>query len=150
MGRRVNPVEAAGDVAQQGEGELRAEARREMNGVLDGVAPATAQVELAKVGVHFAEIGHGRDDPVFQDLHRDHVLNTDAHGVAGEALGVRDNDGVCCRAEALTQGGHLGGGAAATGGGEGLVRHEDQLRGDGGAINAEAALGGGDQPIHHL
>ena len=150
VGWRVNPVEAAGDVAQQGEGQLRTKARRQMDGVLDRVAPATAQVELSKVGVNLTEVRHGRDDPVFQDLHRDHVLDADAHGVAGEALGVGDDDGVCRRAEALAQGGHLGGGAAATGGGEGLVRHEDELRGDGGAVDTKAALGGGDQPIHHL
>ena len=150
VGWRVNPVEAAGDVAQQGEGQLRTKARRQMDGVLDRVAPATAQVELSKVRVNLAEVGHGRDDPVFQDLHRDHVLDADAHGVAGETLGVRDDDGVRCRAEALAQSGHLSGGAAATGGGEGFVRHEDQLRGDGSPVNAETALGGGNQPIHHL
>ena len=150
VGRRVDPVEAAGDVAQQGQGELRAEAGRKVDGVLYRVAPAAAQVEQAEVGVHLAEVRHWRDDPVLKDLDRDHVLDADAHGVAGEALRVGDDDGVRRRAEALAQGGHLGGGAAAAGGGEGLVRHKDQLRGDAGAVDAEAALGGGDQPVHHL
>ncbi len=65
-----------------------------MDGVLNRVAAAAAQVQRAEVGVYFAEVGHGRDDAVLQNLDGDHVLDADAHGVAGEALGIGDDDAV--------------------------------------------------------
>ena len=48
----------------------------------------------------------------------------------------------------MAQGHDLGRGAAAAGGGERFVRHEDRLRGNGVTVQAEAALAGGDQVVH--
>ena len=39
-----------------------------MDGVLHWIVPAAAQVEQAQLGVHLAEVGHGRHDAVFQNL----------------------------------------------------------------------------------
>ena len=92
-----------------------------MDGILHRVAAATAQIQRAEVGVYFAEVGHGRDDAVLQNLDGDHVLDADAHRMPGEALGVGDDNAVGGFAEGVAQGGDLGRGAAAAGRGERLV-----------------------------
>ena len=119
-----------------------------MDGVLHRIAAAAAQIQRAEFGVDVAEVGHGRDNAVLQNLDRDHVLDADAHRVAGEALGIGDDDAVGRLAEGVAQGHDFGRGAAAAGRGERLVRHEDGLRSDGVTVEAEAALGGRHQALH--
>ena len=84
-----------------------------MDGVLHWIVPAAAQVEQAQLGVHLAEVGHGRHDAVFQNFDGDHVFHADAHRMAGEALGVGYDDIVGRLAEGVAQGGHFGRSAAA-------------------------------------
>ncbi len=69
--------------------------------------------------------------------------------MAGEAFGVGNDDAIGRVTEGLAQGVDLGRGAAAAGRGIGLMRHEDRLRGDGVAVETEAALGGRNQVVHH-
>ena len=146
----VHPVNAPRNVPQQRQGQLRAEARRKVNGVPHGVAPAATQVEVAQLGVRLAVIRHRRDDPVFEDLHRNHVFNADAHRVAGEALGVRDDHVVGGRAKGVPQGRNLRRSAPAPGGREGFVRDKDHLRGHRAPVHAETSLRSAHQAVHHL
>ncbi len=113
------------------------------------VAASAAEVQRTQVGVYLLEVGHRRHDTVFQYLDRDHIFYPDAHRMAGEALGVGDNDLIGRLAEDLAQGHHLGGGAAAAGRRVGLVRDKDRLGRNGVPVDAETALGSSHQIIHH-
>ena len=146
----VHPVQAAWDAPGQGQADLGAEAGCQVQRVQHRIAAAAAQVQHAQVRVHFFEVGHRRDDTVLQDLDGDYVLHADAHGMAGEALGVGHHDVAGRVAEGVAQRDHLGRGAAAARRGVGLVRHEDGLAGHGVAVDAEAPLGRGHQVLHHL
>ena len=88
----IDPLGTAGDAARERQGDLGTEAGGEVDRVVDRVAAATAQVQRPELGILLAEVRDGRDDAVLEDLDRDHVLDADAHGVAGEPLGVRDDD----------------------------------------------------------
>ena len=79
-----------------------------MNGVLNWIAAATAQIERPQIRINLTEIGHRWDDAVFQNLDGDHVLDADAHRVAGEALCVGHDDAVGRLAKGVTQGHDLG------------------------------------------
>ena len=138
----IHAVERARDAAGQGQGDLRAESRCQVDGVLDVVAPPLRQRQVAEVGVGLLQVGHWRHDLVLEDLDADDVLDPHAHRVAGEALGVRDDDAVGNGPEDLAQGRDLRGRAAAASRGVGLVRHEDRLRCHRLPVDAEAALRG--------
>ena len=145
----IDPVQAAGYSAGERERNLRAESGSEMNGKLHRVASAATQVERSQFGVNLAEVRHWRDDAVFEDFHRDHVFNADAHWVAGEALGVGYDDAAGGLAECMAERRDLGRGAAPASRGICLVGHEHGLRSDGVTVQAKPALGGGDQTVHH-
>ncbi|OPZ52609.1 MAG: hypothetical protein BWY91_02247 [bacterium ADurb.BinA028] len=136
-----------GDVTQQRHGNLRAEARRQAQGVAHRVGTTLGQVEVAQVGVGLLVVGNRRHEPCLQGLDRDDVLDAGAHGVTGEALGVGDDDLVGIGSEGLAQGVDFGRGAAATGRGVGLVRHEHQRRRDRVPVDAPT-LGLGDNGLH--
>ena len=147
----IDAVQSTGDAAGQGEADLRAEAGCQMQRILHRIAPAAAEVQHTQIGIDFLEIGNRRNDTVFQDFDGDHVLDADAHGVAGEALGVGHYDVVGGFAEGVAQSDDFGRSAAAAGGGVRLVRHEDGLRGHRVAVDAEATFGGRHQVLHdHL
>ncbi len=145
----VDALEAARDAAGQCQADLRAESRRQVQRIVHRITPTPAQVQHAQLRIHLLEVGHWRHDAMLQDLDRDDVLYTNAHGVAGEALGVGNHDVVGSLAKGVTQGHYLGRGAAAAGGREGLVGHEDGLGGYGVAVQPEAAFGRCDQVLHH-
>ena len=86
--------------------------------------------------------------PVSSALTPTHVLEPDAHGVAGVALGVGDHDLVGGVAEHGAQRVDLRRGAAAARGRVGLVRHEHRLAGDLLAPYT-ARLGLRDDVLHH-
>ena len=140
----VDTIKPSGDAPRQRQGDLRAEARRQMQRVLHRVATAAAEVERAEVGIDFFIVRDRRDDAVFEDFRGDHVLNADAHRVTCEPLGVGDNNAVCCRAEGIAQGDDFRCRAAAARGGERLVRHKDHLLRHAVAVESEAAFGGAD------
>ncbi len=146
----IDPIERAGDAACQRHSDLRAEAGRQVEGILHRVAPAAAERQRPKVGVGLLQVRHRRHNPILEDLERDHILDAYAHRVAGEPLGVGHHDLAGRRAEGVAQRGDLGRSAAAAGGGIGLVRDEHRLCGNCAPIDAEAALGRVHQPIHHL
>ena len=75
----------------QGHAHLRPEAGTEPKGVADRVRTTLGQVELAQVGVRHLVVRHRGHDPGFDRLDGHDVLDPDAHGVAGEALGVGDH-----------------------------------------------------------
>ncbi len=146
----VHAIQAAGDAAQQRHGDLRTEAGGQVKRILRRISPAAAKVERAQFRIRLFEVGHGRHDAVFQNLDCDHVFDADAHRVAGEALGVGDDQVVGGMAEGMAQRGHLGGCAAAAGRRVGLVRDEHGLRGHAVAVDAETPLRRRDQAVHHL
>ena len=146
----VDALGRARDAARQRQRKLRAKAGREVDGVLHRVAPAATQRQRAQLGVGLFQVRHRRNNAMLKDLERDHIFNADAHRVAGEAFGVRHHDLAGGRAKGSAQRGHLGRGAAAARGREGLVRDEYGLRGNRAPVDAEAALGGGDQLVHHV
>ena len=118
--------------------------------VLDGIDAALRQIQWTQFGIDFLEVGHGRHASGFQRLHRDHIFDAGAHGVAGEALGIGDHDLIRGVAEDVTQGMDLRRGAAAARGRVGFVRNEHRLRRDLMAGNAAVRFGLGDQILHHL
>ena len=146
----VHAVVAARHAAQQRHADLRAKARGQVQRVLHGVATAAAEVESAQVGVHFLIVGNRRHNAVFQNLDRDHVFHARAHRVAGEALGVADDDLVGGLAKGIAQGEDFRRGAAAAGGRVGLMRDKGHLRGHAVAVEAKAALGPRHQAVHHV
>ena len=112
----VNPVQSTRDAAGQSQADLRAEARGEMQRVLHWIAAAAAEVQHTEIGVHLLEVGDRWHDAIFQDLDGDHVLDADAHGMAGESLGVGYNDVVGGLTEGVAQGNDLSRRTAAAGG----------------------------------
>jgi hypothetical protein len=61
------------------------------------------QVEHAELGVGLLVVGHRRHEAGLEGLDGHDVLDAGAHGVAGEALGVGDDDAVGRRAEDMAQ-----------------------------------------------
>ena len=94
-------------------------------------------------------IGHGRHDAMLQNLDSNHILHANAHGVAGKAFGVGDNDVVGRRAEGMAQGHYFGRRAATASRGKGFVGHKDQFSGHCLATDTETTLNGRYQIIHH-
>ena len=134
--------------AQQHHADLRAEPGGEPERVAHRVHPADREVERAEVGIGLLEVRHRGNDPRLQRLDGDDVLDADAHRVAGEPLGVGDDDLIGRVAEDPAQRVDLGGGAAAAGRRVGLVGDEHRGRGHVLAPGA-ARLGLGDDGFHH-
>ena len=147
----VDAVQLAGDTAQQRHGDLGAKARAQAQGVLHRVAAAARQVEIAQllVGPKVAvDVGHRGHDTVLHGLDRQDVLDPDAHGVAGVALGIGDHDLAGLVAKGAAQGMDLGRCAPAARGGVGLVRDKHRVRRDLVAADAKACFGLPDDAIH--
>ncbi len=106
-------------------------------------------MQRSQIRIGLAVVGHRRHQPGLQGLHGHGVLDAHAHGVAGQALGVGHDDVGGRVAEDRAQGVHLRRGAAAARRGVGLVGDEEELPGQLPAVEAEALLGLGDQPLHH-
>ena len=94
------------------------------------------QVEGTQLGVHLPEVGDGRHDAGLQRLHRDDIFQADTHRVAGDALGVGDDDAVGTCAEHPAQSVYLRSSRTTTRRRVGLVGHEDQFACHRGAIRA--------------
>ena len=146
----VRAVVAARHAAQQRHADLRAKACRQVQRILHRVAPAAAEVERAQIRVHFLVVGNRRHDAIFQNLDGDHILDARAHRMAGEALGVADDDLVGGFAKGVAQGEHFRRGAAAAGGRVGFVRNKGHLRSHAEAVEAKAALSPRHQAVHHI
>ena len=112
------------------------------------VCAAAREVQRPELGVGLAVVRHRRHDAGLERLHRHHVLDAGAHRVAGEALGVGDDDAVGTGAEHAPERVDFGRGRAATRRGVGLVRDEHRLRRDRRALHA-ARLGLLQQRLHH-
>ncbi len=145
-----HPIRAARrlDALRQGHADLRAEAGGQPQRVAHRLRAAARQVELAQVRVGLAQVGHRRHPLLLQHAHRGPVLDAHAHRVAGEALGVGDDDALGRRAEDPAQRVHLGAGRTAARRGVGLVRDEHQLLGQPGAVEPVPAFGRGHQALH--
>ena len=135
---------------QQRHRDLRAESGGQSQGVLHRVRPALGQVQRTELRIGIAVVGDRRDDPGLQCLHRHDVFQTDPHRVAGEPLGVGDDDTIRVGAEHPPQREDLGGGAAASCRRVRLVGHENRRRCDRVTVDAAARLGAGDQALHHV
>ncbi len=85
------------------------------------MASSLGQLESGQGGVRHLVVHHRRHKTRLQGAGGDHVLDRGAHGVAGHPLGVGDLDLGEDRSEGVAQGHGLGFGAAAAGGGVGLV-----------------------------
>ncbi len=134
--------------AQQRHGDLRTEAGGQPQGVAHRISAAARQVEPAQIGVGLAVVGHRRHQAGLQHLHRHHVFDAGTHRMAGEALGVGDDDALGRRTEHVAQRADLGRGRAAARRRVGLVRDEDSGFGQRGALHA-ACLGLAHQRFHH-
>ena len=150
LGLVIHPIQAAGNAPRQRHSNLRAKAGSQVQGILHRITPAAAQIKRPQIRVHFLKVGHGRHNAILQNLDRNHILYPHAHRVAGETLGIGHHNLVGRLAKSAAQGHHLRRGAAAASRGEGLMGHEDQLRGHGVAVQAKAAFGRCYQVVHHL
>ncbi len=117
----IDPVERTGDAAQEGHRNLRAKARRQVNGVLHRIAAAATECQHAQLGIDFFEVGHRWHDAVFEDFDRNHIFDTHTHRMPGEALGVGHHDLAGGVPEGVAQGHDFGRGAATAGRGVGFV-----------------------------
>ena len=118
---------ANGNFAPQPQGELRAKAGRQPQRVFGRVTAALGQVQVAQLRIGLQKIGDRRGAPVLQRLDGNGVFDARAHGVAGKALGVRDDHLIGAGPKGRAQGRNLGSGGATTGRGICLVRHEQRL-----------------------
>ncbi len=135
--------------ACQRHADLRAEARAQPQGIAHRISAAAREIQQTQLRIDFFEIGHRRHNAGFQNLHRHHVFDADCHGMAGAAFGVGHHDLIGRGLEHVTQGKHLGGGAAAARRRVGLVGDKDQLRRNFVATDAPGGLGAGDEFFHH-
>ena len=100
---------ALGGALPRGQRELAAKPCGEAEGVVDRVASPGREPQRAQVRIGLAQVRDRRNQTVLQRLDRDGVFDARAHRVAGEALGVGDDDLRCSRAKRRRQAGHLGG-----------------------------------------
>ena len=133
---------------QQCHRHLRAEAGGEPQRVPHWVLSTLRQCEVAEFGVGFAKVRNRRHDAGLERLDRDHVLDSGAHCVACETLGVGDHDPVGAVAEHLAERVDLSGRRTASCGCVGLVRDEHRLAGDLRTIDPPR-LGLSDHGVHH-
>ncbi len=145
----VHAVRAARDAPDERHADLRAETGGQAQRVLDRVAATAAEVEGTEVGVRLLEVRNRRYDTELEHLNRDHVFHAHCHCVAREAFRVRHDDLIRRIPEGATQRRHFRRSAAPARGRKGLVRHEDGLRRDRIAVDAEAAFGRANEPLHH-
>ncbi len=153
VGRFVHAFTLAGDAAQECDGNLRAKAGAEAQGILHGVLAAARKVQVAEGRVRLEavfDVSDGRNKAVFERLDRRHILDADAHGVAGIAFRVGDHHLVGVFTKDTAQGMDLCRRASAARRGVGLMGDEDGLGRDLAAGNAKALLGSLEQGFHHL
>ena len=141
---RVGAFTLPRDFAQQGHGDLRAKTRPQAQGIFDAVAAAFRQVQIAQLGVglkSIVDVGNRRYRAVLQGFDRQHVFNSNPHGVPGIAFGVGNHHLVGLLAESAPQGVNFGRCAAAAGRGIRFVRDEHRFGSHLLAAHAEALFG---------
>ncbi len=94
--------------------DLRTEARPKAKRVLDRVAAALREVQGPELWVGLLEVRDGRDEPGLERLHGKDVLDSRAHRMPREALGVCYHDLLCRLAEDPMQRLDFGRGAPTT------------------------------------
>ncbi len=130
--------------------QLRAEARRNAQGVTNVVMSAAREIERAQLRIDLLVVGYRRYDLALEHFNRNCVLDAHAHRMAGEPLGVGDHQLLGVLAECMSQGVYLGAGASAAGGCVGLVGDEDSLRRHQVPIETVLVLHPADEGVHCL
>ncbi len=145
----THPFCADFDALTQTQSQLRSEACGQTKGVADGVVSSFGEIERSQLGVHLPMIGDGRHPLVLQHAHSCRVFNARGHGVAGETLGVGDDDVLGVFTEGLAQSGDFRAGAAASGRGVGFVGNENGLSGQGRPVEPMLFFHAIDETGHH-
>ena len=120
-----------------------------MQRVIDIVASAARQIQATQIGVNLFVIWHGRHDAVFQNFHRNHIFDADAHRMPGETFGVCHNHITRRVAKGFAQRQNFSRSRTAARGRECFMRHEYGLRRHRITIQSKASFRRADEMIHH-